>query len=317
MDKQQIPEGWEWTKCLLCGADQPVLLYILADYNYGYPGRFSLVRCQECGLVYLNPRPTAQIIDVFYPSVYEPHSSEHLKNLTWLKKWRVRYGLNKRCRFLIKEQSHGKVLDIGCGSGDFVAAMVEYGWQAVGIDFSWQAVRSARHALRLDTVMGRGEKLSFASSTFDAVTMWDSLEHFHIPNGVICEVYRILKPGGRLLIRVPLLDSLDAQFFGVCWAGLDVPRHLSIFSRRTLAQMLDKAGFSIDYSGCMSGSYASFILSLRFLLTYHKLIPGLGEWLLKVVNSSLVSILGAPYFKLLDKLILGPEGTILARKGND
>jgi SAM-dependent methyltransferase len=289
-------------------------LYALRDYYTQQPGQFTLVKCLACGLIYLNPRPTLDAIRAYYPSAYAPHVPLQ-KRSSWLAQKLEEYGLWKRCQPLLASQLSGRVLDVGCGTGQFLAAMRKYSnWELVGIDVNPQAIAFARDVPQLRVYVSRIEEIGFPDHTFDAVTMWDTLEHVHDPHGALLETYRVLKPGGHLLLRVPSFNSLDACLFGPFWAGLDPPRHLTVFSRETLERLLAEAGFVIERLWCMSGSHASFVISLRFLLESQNPATGLRRWLLGLMTSLLGQALSAPYFFLVDQLLMGPEITVLARK---
>ena len=304
----------EWVHCPLCDSDTSDVLHTLGDYYTHRPGQFTLVRCRRCRLVYLSPRPTIDAMDAYYPSTYESGTPLVVENLPWPRRWLAQYGMWKRCRPLLADQPAGRVLDVGCGTGHFVAAMERHGWEATGIDRNPQAVTFAREALNAKVNVGKIEQSSFTDHTFDAVTMWDSLEHVHDPRGVLLEIHRILKPEGRLLLRVPSLDSLDAHLFGPYWAGLDAPRHLTVFSRETITRLLSEMGFGIQRLWCMSGSHASFVISLRFLLAHRKSVGKLGRLLQSAIVSPPGAALSAPYFFIIDRLTLGPEMTVLAVK---
>ena len=304
----------EWVHCPLCDSDTSDVLYTLGDYYTHRPGQFTLIRCRRCRLVYLSPRPTIDAMDAYYPSTYESGTPLVVENLPWPRRWLVQYGMWKRCRPLLADQPAGRVLDVGCGTGHFVAAMERHGWEAAGIDRNPQAVTFAREALNAKVNVGKIEQSSFPDHTFDAVTMWDSLEHVHDPRGVLLEIHRILKPEGRLLLRVPSLDSLDAHLFGPYWAGLDAPRHLTVFSRETITRLLSEMGFGIQRLWCMSGSHASFVISLRFLLAHRKSVGKLVRLLQSAIVSPPGAALSAPYFFIIDRLTLGPEMTVLAVK---
>jgi SAM-dependent methyltransferase len=197
--------------------------------------------------------------------------------------------------------------------------MRKHGWDPIGLDRDPRKTAFARDVLNIDARCLRFEDAEFDHEAFDAVTMWDSLEHLHHPLAALREIRRILKPGGHLLLRVPSLDSLDARLFGPYWAGLDPPRHLTVLSRKTLLRLLGEAGFAVERLWCMSGSHASFVISLRFLSergAYTGVLSGMGRALLRVVASPVGSVVSAPYFGLLDRLSLGPEITALATRDN-
>ena len=306
----------ELTSCPLCGSEASEVRYQVRNRHAESPRRFTFVECGECGLVYLNPRPGGDAMADYYPPTYDLYASSS-SELSVPERWIVRYGLWKRCRPLVRHRSPGRILDIGCGKGHFLAAIRDMRWEPVGIDSNPDAVESARDDLQIEAYCRRFRDNEFAAAAFDAVTMWDSLEHLHEPREALLEVKRILKPGGLLLLRVPSLDSLDARLFGAFWAGLDPPRHLTVFSRETLVRLLTETGFTVERSWCMSGSHASFVLSLRSYLEQRGSNGVAGAVLkafLRALSNPVGQVLSSPYFYFVDKLALGPEITTLCRK---
>jgi SAM-dependent methyltransferase len=305
----------EHISCLLCGTNDSIVLHELADYQTSLPGNFAFVKCKHCGLLYLNPRPSVVDIGNYYPRSYSPYSRRQPHEMPRLQRWQARYGLWKRSRVLLQRQATGRVLDVGCGFGQFLVAMQSAGWETVGLDIQSEAVEHLIHNLGIEAYQCRIEESIFPDRIFDAITFWDSLEHLHHPQDALLKAYDLLKPDGWVVLRVPSVDSLDARLFGRYWAGWDAPRHLTVFSRQTVHDFLTKAGFTVERSWCMSGSHASFILSVRFLLANKS---GLAHWFrqlgILIVSNPVAKIMMAPYFYLIDRLQLGPEITILARK---
>lgn len=303
----------ENTNCPFCEADVADLFHKVRDCYLRNPGEFAFVRCRQCGLNYLNPRPTLSAMELYYAG-YEGYDAPRKKS-SLIKYWLTQYGLWKRCRQLVHLKTTGKVLDIGCGSGHFLAAIRRYTkWAGVGVDRSPKAIAFARDNLNLDVYVSQVERLEFPAQTFDAVTLWDVLEHLHQPQEVLSEIQRVLKPCGYLILRVPSADSLDARLFGPFWAGLDAPRHLTLFSSQSLTRFLSQAGFTVRRIWCLSGGHASFVLSLRFLLTCKNKPSPFIYLLQKFIASPLGTFMSAPYFFMVDKLRLGPEITILAQR---
>jgi SAM-dependent methyltransferase len=119
---------------------------------------------------------------------------------------------------------------------------------------------AATHArgLGLPVLTGTLERVAFPDDEFDLVIMWHVLEHIHTPGAMLREVSRILKPGGTLLVAVPNFDSLEAGFSGPGWFHLDVPRHLTHFTPRTLRSVLDQAGLQVFDVNFFSTEYDFF-----------------------------------------------------------
>lgn len=308
----------EKVHCLLCGSEDFEVFFKLENQFTKQPEFFNLVQCNQCNLVYLNPRPVLSAMETYYTRNYGFYISLSEQS-SLIHRWLVRYGLWKRCRPLLKNKPPGKILDIGCGRGSFLVEMRKHGWEPVGVEPNPYALAIARDVMKVEVYDGRFGEVEFPESAFDAITMWDCLEHIHNPSQALRDVLRILKPGGYLLLRVPSLDSLDANLFGPYWAGLDPPRHLVVFSRATLVRFLRKAGFKVERLWCLSGSHASFVLSLQSLLQQWEgavVLRSVLRVLLATLSSPVGKILSWPYFFVIDKLTLGPEIAVLAKKRN-
>jgi 2-polyprenyl-3-methyl-5-hydroxy-6-metoxy-1,4-benzoquinol methylase len=137
-------------------------------------------------------------------------------------------------------------LDVGCGGGKFLQRMHLQGWQVTGLDVSAAMVERISSELQLPALVGQLPHPELTSARFELVTMWQSLEHLHEPLPVLKEVYRLLAPGGRLMVSVPNIASGPFRWFGPAWYGVELPRHLIHFAPATLRRMLDEAGFTIE-----------------------------------------------------------------------
>lgn len=136
------------------------------------------------------------------------------------------------------------MLDVGCGSGRFLAAAAASGWQAIGLDLDEKAVAQAAARPGVDARVGRLVGSGFAAGWFDAVTMDNAIEHLPDPAASLAEAARILRPGGRLVAVTPNLDSLGHRAFGQDWRGLEPPRHLFLFTAGSLRRLARRAGFA-------------------------------------------------------------------------
>jgi 2-polyprenyl-3-methyl-5-hydroxy-6-metoxy-1,4-benzoquinol methylase len=119
------------------------------------------------------------------------------------------------------------------------------GWAVTGLDVSSRVVERIRAELGLRALAGTLPHPKLALERFDLVTMWMSLEHMHQPGRVLRECYRLLVPGGKVLVAVPNIESSAFRWFGTAWSCLDLPRHLTHFSPNTLRKMLEQAGFEV------------------------------------------------------------------------
>ncbi len=123
--------------------------------------------------------------------------------------------------------------------------MVEHGWHVTGLDAAPAAIARVRETLGLNALLGTLPHPALRPASFDVITMWQALEHVHRPREVLAEAYKLLAPGGRLIVAVPNIDSLAFRWFGAAWYGLDLPRHLTHFAPETLQLMLTNVGFTV------------------------------------------------------------------------
>jgi 2-polyprenyl-3-methyl-5-hydroxy-6-metoxy-1,4-benzoquinol methylase len=246
-ESAESPE-WEETNCLLCGADRrSIVLEAPEDAAATAGPRPSVVRCDACGLCYTSPRPTPAAMQRFYPEGYSPHRLEpHAKALKRKKWWAGWLGWGSPVRSALLRHEKGRLLDFGCGGGKFLAQMHAEGWQVLGVDISDSVVDRVKQALGLPALAGDLSAPELDGSSFDLVTMRQSLEHVHDPLEVLRQARRLLVPGGTLMVWVPNIDSLPFRWFGPAWYGLDLPRHLAHFTPSTLRRMVVEAGFQAE-----------------------------------------------------------------------
>jgi SAM-dependent methyltransferase len=141
----------------------------------------------------------------------------------------------------------GSLLEVGCGAGKYLDLMRALGWPRVaGVDFSARAVAQARDVLGLEVYCGELPEQRFPADTFDAVSLSHTLEHVADPVGLLSEIRRVLKPGGRLAVVVPNAESLGARVFREYCVLLDPPRHLVNFTKRSLALAFAHAGLDLE-----------------------------------------------------------------------
>jgi 2-polyprenyl-3-methyl-5-hydroxy-6-metoxy-1,4-benzoquinol methylase len=262
--------------CPVCeGVERELLHGSLGDNVFFVAaGRWNLYRCSRCHSAYLDPRPNEASIGRAY-GVYYTHAVRSQPHRTGLlRQWQraltngylnARYGTQRQpasrlgvwvarmlpvrrqkrdaeFRFLPKPPGGQRLLDIGCGNGDFLANARDAGWDAVGIDADPEAVAIARQR-GLDVRTGSIELFAGETGCFDAITLSHVLEHLHDPGQMIRAVHRLLKPGGVLFVDTPNIQSGGARRWGRNWRGLESPRHLVIFSMAGLVGMLKSAGF--------------------------------------------------------------------------
>lgn len=260
MAREIAPIQWEYVSCELCGADDTQRLFCGRDRQLNVKGVFSVVKCRNCGLIYINPRPTQEAILRYYPEEYRgfSHVSPENRFIKGLRR------ILKRFLFEMVPQGEkvlssvrsatpwlpavrkrtGRVLDVGCGEGRTLYRLKQLGWQTYGVELDHKAARHASETLGLNIFCVQLEEASFPAEYFDLLIFRHSLEHLPHPLASLCEAHRVLKVGGEAIVEVPNACSLQARLFRDRWVYWDIPRHLYTFSDVTLQRMLTRAGFS-------------------------------------------------------------------------
>lgn len=250
--------------CPLCGSSQRAVSAHGHDRLHGVPGHFPVVRCGDCGGYYLAERPI-DLVPYYPPNTYAAYTSQMPRFSHAPGRSR---GLSQRKRLItLQRPAGGRLLDVGCGSGDFLAVMkLTPGWHVTGLEPNAAAVRYARETRRLDVQTGILPQPGWPDATFDVITMWHVVEHVPTPLTTVAEAHRLLKPNGLLVVAVPIADSCEARLFKETWAGYDVPRHLVTFTRASAKRLFQRIGFQAqEQSGVIQG-FASVWLSLRWWL---------------------------------------------------
>jgi SAM-dependent methyltransferase len=257
----------EHTRCDLCGADDPDPVMYGEDRRCGTPGRFRVVRCRRCRLVYVDPRPDSKSLGRYYGENYPPHAASQQYRgalAARIRAWVFRPSAGRplaeplaalhntisfRAFVAASRGGAGRVLDVGCGRGDYLAAWQRLGWEVEGVESSPAAAEHARRLLGSRVHVGLVEDLELPQRHYDVVTMSHSLEHMRSPTATLAQLRRCLAGDGRLVIMVPNFASWDRRLFREGWYGLEVPRHLYHFEPDTLRAVLARAGFTVEHLG--------------------------------------------------------------------
>jgi 2-polyprenyl-3-methyl-5-hydroxy-6-metoxy-1,4-benzoquinol methylase len=268
-------------------------------------------------LLFLNPRPTKEVIGRYYP--YNEYKDEFTPAIedepSLLRRLNRLYHMEKICRSVEQVTSEGRLLDVGCATGNFLDRMRKRGnWQVWGVEVNEDAARYAQERFGLDIFIGEVCEASYPARYFDAVTLWDVLEHLHDPLGTLKEIRRVLKDDGVLILSVPNSDSFDARIFGDCWIGFDPPRHLYAFSTKTVKRLLTETGFETTETRFIVGSYHSFTASLGLVVSNSSLAQNRKAILQRIIASVPTHLLSLPYLRVTQWLGRGAISTVYARK---
>lgn len=220
--------------CNICGSSKSTLVTV--------QNTCTLVRCVDCGFVYVNPRPA----DSAYKDLYVDYLPDRMDDPFAWKRYMAEVFTKTADMIETAIPEKGTSLDIGCGFGFFVEEMKERGWTASGIDISAKAVGFASKR-GLDVRLGSisMEASGAAEGSFDAITMFYVLEHLPDPLAFLKKVRSLLKPGGVLVIRIPHTTPIVRllTIIGIKNNLYDPPFHLSDFSPACTRKILEKAGF--------------------------------------------------------------------------
>jgi SAM-dependent methyltransferase len=203
--------------------------------------KYIYLRCPDCGFVFLAPsiEPGATHYE---ESGYYSRRSPLLEGIigpamglfNYLRLWMVQRAWRR---------PPGRLLDIGCGKGRFLACAYEAGWECLGVEPTERSWHVAIEKYGLQVVTEPLQDDHFAPESFEVVTLWHTLEHIPEPARVMRNVHKWLKPTGLAVVAIPNIASLQANIGGPLWFHLDPPRHLSHFTTKTATKLLTSCGF--------------------------------------------------------------------------
>lgn len=231
-------------QCPLCGAEELTTCLTATD-RMATGEKFQIVQCRHCGFLFTQDAPPPSMIGRYYGTPdYRPHG---LGGGITSMLYRLVRGVMLRWKSQLIHRYHhnrGRIIDVGAGTGEFLAYMRRCGWDVGGCEQSEVAREYARkrHDLVLD---GDVMQAVYTSSCADVITAWHAIEHIDNLPELCGSLYRWLKPEGLLVIAVPNANSFDSEYYGEQWAAWDVPRHLWHFSFETMNKLANAQGFRL------------------------------------------------------------------------
>ena len=222
---------------------------------------FSIAECGGCGVRLLDPQPSPAAIAATYGDNYfhnpDPVAQGYSDYVGDAANHRATF--RRRLRYLPR-QRRKRLLDIGAAAGFFVAEAGAAGWEAVGIELNATMAAHARDVLGANVRTGTFEAAEFGHDAFDAVTLWEVIEHLPDPRGTLRDIHEILTPGGFIALSTPDAGSLVARLAGRRWLGWrKVPEHLYFFDRKSLSRLLSEVGFEV-----VSMRYVSLVVPFGY-----------------------------------------------------
>lgn len=265
-------------QCPLCHKSGKLLYEGLKDIAWPVPGEWNCRTCADCEILWLDPRPKPQSLSIVYPEDYVTHYAPRdilfLPRLGFvdglclevkLEVLRRAYGYtlissNPTARVLGMIAAHipnikrwvgytvrflpalkGRLLDVGCGNGEFILTMSNLGWRVQGVEPDSSSASLGRKA-GLEIYEGTVESVPLEPNSFDAITLNHVIEHLPDPVGTLKMLSNALRPGGWLISISPNPSGLLARWFKTSWRALDIPRHFVLLSPRALVSTSQQVG---------------------------------------------------------------------------
>lgn len=207
--------------------------------------KFTIVKCESCGFLFVNPRPDANKIGSYYKSTnYISHSNTRKGAFNKLYHFIRKRNHKSKLNIIQKYVKPGSVLDIGCATGEFLAYCQKNGWKTTGVEPDESARNYAKNTNSI-SVYDESYFEKTGGDQFDVVTLWHVLEHVYPLAERIRQIKNLLTEHGLLVVAVPNPNSFDAKFYNEYWAGYDLPRHIYHFGQNQIKELFDKNGFSL------------------------------------------------------------------------
>lgn len=232
----------EIKSCPVCEGSELSQHLSCKDYTVSHE-TFNLLKCKDCELLITSPRPETDKLGEYYKSEdYISHTSNANSLIDKVYLIARKYTLNKKLKLISRYYKPGKLLDYGCGTGEFINHCKSNGWDITGVEPS-DTARAKATALTQTAIKTTADELG--NWKFDVISLWHVLEHIPALDETITNLLEHLNSNGTLFIAVPNYKSYDAQHYKNIWAGYDVPRHLWHFSPETLKKLLSKRSLTL------------------------------------------------------------------------
>ncbi len=310
---EQIVRTKAQAQCPVCASNGVFIYQQIEDKLYTAPGQWSVKKCSnaQCALLWLDPMPITDDLSLLYDSYYTHQSPVAInsgsrslyqklvntyissrygyqnKNTLWLSILSKLIYLHPERRASIDSsimglhyQQNNQLLEVGVGDGARLQLLDTLGWQVKGLDFDAGAVKVAR-GKGLDVALGDLFSQHYADNSFDVLISSHVLEHVPDPIAFLTECQRILKTGGRMVHYTPNADSYGHQHYKHHWRGLEIPRHLHLFTAQALTQAAYQSGFSTVQCNT-TGRGANMLLDSHEMKYYGRLSSGVSlkkRWL--------------------------------------
>jgi 2-polyprenyl-3-methyl-5-hydroxy-6-metoxy-1,4-benzoquinol methylase len=224
--------------CDVCGAPQAKSRPLFKKQG------LSVNRCQNCGLIYVNPRLREDILWQRYSQDY--FQNEYLPVYGEYDEERNYAVYKGHLLELERYVTRGRLFEFGAATGFFLAAARRGGWEVAGNELSTFAANYAQERLQIPVVAGRAEDVQAMPASYDAVVLWETIEHVQSPRRVLSKAAELLRPGGVLALSTPNIDSLSFRLLRQRWWVVAPREHIFYFSPKTLGRLFNEAGLKVQ-----------------------------------------------------------------------
>ncbi len=272
-----------YNTCPVCQSKNIFQVFSCKDYTVSGQ-QFQVWECGDCQVRFTQDVPDESAIGPFYQSEeYISHSNTSKGLINRLYQWVRNYTIKKKVALIRKHSGKetGAILDVGCGTGEFLAGMKSAGWTIHGLEPDEGARKQA--TITTGKPIGEPNELFSLQKQYDVITMWHVLEHVHKLHEYLDQFQELLAKDGVILIAVPNYTSKDARHYGEHWAAYDVPRHLYHFSPRSMRRLLEDHGFDVtDHLQMPFDAFYVSMLSEQYKTGNNRLVSaflnGLSSW---------------------------------------
>ncbi len=231
--------------CPACHSKDISNVLTASDYLVSHES-FDIMECNDCTLRFTFPIPDANEIYKYYQSEdYISHTGVGNNIINKIYNIIKYFTLRSKRRIvqLYSVQKTGSILDIGCGTGEFIKTMQQAGWKVSGVENN-ESARKLAEVNCSSSIMNQNEFFK-SNQKYDVITLWHSLEHLLDLQKYLDNISASLNAKGLLIIAVPNYKSYDAEYYKQDWAAYDVPRHLYHFSFEAMIKLLEKFKFQL------------------------------------------------------------------------